>query len=50
VTALIALLAGHWFDPNDAVDHLDAHLADKMSKVYAPGKPIWLALALTDMI
>jgi hypothetical protein len=47
-TVLSAQLDAHWFDPNESVDDLDVRLAKKMSKVYVPGKPIWLALALSD--
>ena len=49
-TVLTAQSDAHWFDPNESVDDLDARLADKMSKVYVPGKPIWLALALNDLM
>jgi hypothetical protein len=49
-TALTAQGDAHWFDPNDSIDDLDARLADKMSKVYVPGKPIWLALPLNDLM
>jgi len=49
-TGLTAQSDAQWFDPNDSVDDLDARLADKMSKVYVPGKPIWLALALNDLM
>lgn len=48
-TVITAQSDAHWFDPNDSVDDLDARLADKMSKVYVPSKPIWLALALNDL-
>ena len=49
-TALTAQSDAHWFDPNESVDDLDVRLADKMSKIYVPGKPIWLALALSDLM
>lgn len=47
-TALSAQLDANTFDPDDAADDLDARLADKMSKSYEAGRPIWLALALND--
>lgn len=49
-TFLSAQLDANCFDPAESVDDLDKRLADKMSKVYAPGKPIWLALALNDLM
>lgn len=49
-TVITAQSDAHSFDPNDSVDDLDVRLADKMSKVYVPGKPIWLALALNDLM
>jgi hypothetical protein len=47
-TALSAQLDAHTFDPQESANDLDARLADKLTKTYAQGRPIWLALVLND--
>jgi hypothetical protein len=38
----------HAFDPDESADDFDERLNDKVTKTYAQGRTIWLALILND--
>ncbi len=47
-TAMSMNIDAHTFDPDESADDFDERLRDKMTKTYTQGRPIWLALILTD--